>query len=950
MAIGLAAPALGQPTPSVSAAAAAVGRRVTSVVLQVEGRPTTDAALLDLIETPVGEPLSMMSVRETLTHLFNIGRFQGIEVLANDAADGTVALEYRMTPLQSVAAIRFAGTAGIDDDDLRRIVEERFGAAPPVGRADAAARTLEQYLARRGFLNARVQPDVSRGSNGTVLTFTVDAGARARVGAVTVTGVKDTYRVAALIGLQAGAPYERDRVDERLGAYVESLRRRGYYEATGDHRSTSREGNAVVDVVVDVHPGPVVKLAFEGDPLPRNRIDELVPVVREGSVDEDLLEDSDRRIRDFLLEQGYWKADASHRREQSNGVETVTFTVTRGPKFVAGAIDISGNENVPIGTLRLLFPFEPGDPFVEGRMAAAIAAIRAEYLQRGFTDPTIEAAYVPAPGDAAQSNRVDTRIVIREGAQTRIGSVVFEGNAVLSDEQLRGATKVQPGAIFHAPLVSADRDSVHLQYLNDGYAETTVAVEPVFSQDRTRVDLTYRIRESPRVVVDHILVVGNTRTSEATIRRELLVAPAKPLALDDVLESQRRLMALGLFRRVRISEVPHGAEPRRDIIVTVEEADRTTLAYGGGLEATQRTALAPDGTADERLEIAPRGSFEIGRRNLWGGNRSVSLFTRVSFRPRGESLESPDANYGFNEYRVLGTYREIGFLGRQAELGVSGFVEQAIRSSFNFHRRGVNGELQRRVSPSVRFVGRYSFGRTRLFDERIAEDEQLAIDRIFPQVRLASVSVSMYRDTRDDALDPTRGWLLGSDTELAARVLGSQVGFAKTYFQAFGFRTLSRESGVVFAGAMRLGLARGFNQIVNGLLVEAELPASERFFAGGSTTVRGFELDKLGSEETISDAGFPLGGNALVVMNAEVRATVWRDVGAVLFLDAGNVFSRPSTFDVTEIRVTPGFGLRYRSPIGPIRVDLGFKIQRRELSPGNLEGRTAFHISVGHAF
>jgi outer membrane protein assembly complex protein YaeT len=546
---------------------------------------------------------------------------------------------------------------------------------------------------------------------------------------------------------------------------------------------------------------------------------------------------------------------------------------------------------------------------------------------------------------------VATRIVIREGVQTRVGAVSFEGNAALTDDELRALAKVAPGAVFFAPAVAADRDTIHLEYLNRGYAAAAIAVEPVFAADKSRTDLAYRIAEGPRIIVDHVIVVGNTKTSEETIRRELLVEAGKPLALEDVIESQRRLSALGLFRRVRITEVPHEEEPRRDIIVSVEEADRTTVAYGGGLEAAQRTVLAANGTADERLEVAPRGSFEIGRRNLWGRNRSVNFFTRVSFRPRGESIASPEsANYGFNEYRVVGTYREIGAFGRLADVAVNGFVEQAIRSSFNFSRRGINAEAQRRVSPFVRFTARYSFGRTRLFDERIAEEERLDIDRVFSQVRLSSFSLSVYRDTRDDPLDPGRGWLLGSDSELAARSVGSQVGFAKTYVQALGFRTLSRTRHVVLASAVRLGLARGFEQNVNGQLVVDDLPASERFFAGGSTTVRGFALDKLGARDTISAAGFAIGGNALLVLNAEIRTPLWRDVGAVAFLDAGNVFARVSNIDAGGLRVSPGFGLRYRSPIGPIRVDLGFKLGRRELSPGNFEGLTAFHISVGHAF
>jgi outer membrane protein assembly complex protein YaeT len=959
----LACAALAAPPPAagqgadVLTAAPFVGRRIASIELRIEGEATRDDALLDLIETEVGEPLAMDQVRETLTHLFNIGRFQDIEVAANDAADGAVALEFRLTPLHSVTDIDFAGNVGVSEDDLARVIAERYGESPPVGRADAAARTLEQYYASRGYLRAKVDPEVSirHDPDRTLLTFNIQSGPQARVGMVEITGFSnatEAARVASELGLRVGVPYQRERLEQRLSEYVQSLRRRGYYEATADQRTTARENDAVVDVIVEVRPGPIVRLAFEGDPLPRNRIADLVPIEREGSVDEDLLEDSERRIEAFLLQQGYAKADASHRREPSGREEVVTYTVKRGPRFVTGEIAISGNQNVPLASLRALVPVESGDPFVEAQFGNAVTAMKALYLEQGFTAAAIDVAYSEQPPAGAEgAGRVDVRMTVREGVQSRVGAVTFEGNAALTDRELQNAIKVGPGAVFYAPAVAADRDTVQLAYLNSGYADTTVAVEPAFSADRSRVDLLYRIAESPRVVVDHILIVGNRSTSEETIRRELLLATGKPLAFDDVLESQRRLTALGLFRRVRITEVPHGEEPRRDIIVTVEEADRTTIAYGGGIEASQRTALSPDGTAEERLELAPRGSFEIGRRNLWGRNRSVHLFTRVSFRPRGESIESPESpNYGFNEYRVVGTYREIGALRRQADVAVSGFVEQAIRSSFNFGRRGVNAELQRRASDYVRFTARYGFGRTELFDERIAEDERLDVDRLFPQVRLSSFSASVYRDTRDDPLNPGRGWLLGSDSEVAARGIGSQVGFAKTYLQAFGFRTLSRPRQIVFAGGARLGLARGFEQTVRSETVVAELPASERFFAGGSTTVRGFALDKLGAPETISAAGFTLGGNVLLVLNAEIRAQLWRDVGGVVFVDAGNVFARVDTFDFGELRVSPGLGLRYRSPIGPIRLDLGFKLDRRELSSGNFESPTAFHISVGHAF
>ena len=129
-----------------------------------------------------------------------------------------------------------------------------------------------------------------------------------------------------------------------------------------------------------------------------------------------------------------------------------------------------------------------------------------------------------------------------------------------------------------------------------------------------------------------------------------------------------------------------------------------------------------------------------------------------------------------------------------------------------------------------------------------------------------------------------------------------------------------------------------------------DLPASERFFAGGDTTVRGFALDRLGDESTISDTGFPTGGNGLIVLNGELRVAVTNRIQGVGFLDAGNVVARASDLSLFELRPAAGFGVRIRSPVGPIRLDLGFKLDRRELSPGRLERLSVWHISIGQAF
>ena len=180
----------------------------------------------------------------------------------------------------------------------------------------------------------------------------------------------------------------------------------------------------------------------------------------------------------------------------------------------------------------------------------------------------------------------------------------------------------------------------------------------------------------------------------------------------------------GLFRRVRIVDIPHQTSADRDVLVEVEESPSTTIDYGGGVEAGRRMRLADSsGRAEERIEVAPRGFFQISRRNLFGKNRSISLFTRVSLRPRDPAVDSTDpldvGGYGFNEYRVVGTFREPRLIDSPGDLLLTTFFEQGIRSSFNFSRRGVRAEYARRFGPVVTVSGRYAIDRTRLFDEKI---------------------------------------------------------------------------------------------------------------------------------------------------------------------------------------------------------------------------------------
>lgn len=947
-----------------------LGHPVTGIRVESEGRGIDDEAVLGLLETAVGRPLAMRDVRASVAHLFSLGRFADVVVRARTTAGG-VAISYELQPLHPITTFAFsglAGTPGIDRGDLRRIVEERFGSSPPAGRALEMAAFVATRLREAGYRRAAVTPrvDLEHDPERGTLVFGVTPGARTRIDAAEVSAPADigAARVIDQLGLGRGAPYQPELLQGRVDRYVETLKREGHYNARLTLAPRFSADESAVVVAATVLPGPRVRLAFQGDPLPAARRDELVPIAREGAIDEDLLEDSAQRIVDYFRRQGYRDARATFSRDAVGPELVITFNVTRGPQYRIASVEVMGAASIPGAELATVLRIREGQVFSAAALAAEVSAIQDLYARRGYGRArAVPQAQPIVRASSAQEVPVALRIEVSEGVRTVVRTVRVEGNQALSEADLTAGLGLQPGQPFFPTQLAVDRDAVELKYANAGFRNASVTSRPGLSPDGDRADVVFAVEEGPRVFIDHVLIVGNDRTRAETIRRELQFKSGDPLGLAAITESQRRLATLGLFRRTRLTELGHGVETSRDVLVTVEEAPVTTVGYGGGIEAGSGFRPTAGGVASEQLQVAPRAFFEVGRRNLFGKNRSVNLFTRLSLRPRDRIAEDSNlpttrSRYGFSEYRVIGTYREPRVRNTAADAFLTGTLEQQQRSSFNFARRAFSAELLRRLTRELSVSGNYQIQRTELFDEKIDQSEKLLIDRLFPQVRLSSFSLTAIRDGRDDLLDPRSGTYFSINGQLAARRIGSEVGLLKSFVTTQLFRTVPQVPRVVVATSARLGLASGFPR--RGLVVDEsgtaveqtvrDLPASERFFAGGDTTVRGFALDQLGTAATIDNDGFPIGGNALVILNAELRMQVRGGLGLVGFFDSGNVFAKTNEIDLTALRSAMGVGIRYKSPVGPIRVDVGFKLNRRDISPGRREDPTAVHISLGQAF
>ncbi len=953
-----------QSVPDVSAW---VGRVTTAVRIEIEGQPVNETGLAALFAVRVGTPLSEGDVRETLAHIGSLGRFETVTVSAIPDGDGVI-LVFSLSPRHPIDRIEFRGTLGLDRRSLERAVLEQAGGRLSGIVVSAAATAVARLLADEGFFRPRVTPSLesTHEAHRSSLVFDVEAGPRQRIGGIAVTGASplSAEEVIRAVRISTGAPYRRRALEDGLRAVAEGLRARRHYEASASHFAIG--DGEVVDVTLTVEAGPIVDIVATGDPLPSGGLDQWIPIRRENSADDDLLEDSAFRIRSALQREGYWRARVDVQRLEQPEADRVLVTVNvqRGRRYQLRAVSVSGESYFDEADVHELLALRLGEPYREDEVDARVQALVAAYAFAGFAASVdVIPEEVPATRDD-QIGEVNVYLTIVEGPARSVGEVIVTGVSQIPEADVRRAIRSRSGQPLRDSQVRQDRLAIETLYRNAGFLSASVRANladgPVFT-------VTFTVVEGAQTIVDHVIVVGNSRVNTRTILNQVTLKPGRPFGLAERAESQRQLNELAIFRRVNISPAPGAVDDNRvDVIVQVEEAAATTIGYGGGLEFGRRLRTIDTGVED-RFEFAPRGFLELGRRNLFGGNRSVNLFSRVSFRPNNEPADSSrdGRGFGLSEYRVTASYREARAWRSNTDVVVSATAERAIRTSFTFVRRAANAEALRRVSRRMSIFGRYALDSTRLFDTRISTEDQPLIDRLFPQIRLSSVSSGIVWDNRDDVLDPTSGGWVSVDAELASRSLGSEVGFVKTVFQATGFRRVTRANRVVLAGRVQVGLARGFARQVTRLGADgqqladadgeritetvADLPAGRRFFSGGSTSVRGYQQDRLGVPGVLNAAGLSNGGNGLVVLNGEVRTLVWPTVSLVGFIDGGNVFARAGDIRPADFRGSVGLGVRYRSPLGPLRLDFGFKLDRRFVS-GKRERGWEFHLSIGEAF
>jgi outer membrane protein assembly complex protein YaeT len=436
-----------------------------------------------------------------------------------------------------------------------------------------------------------------------------------------------------------------------------------------------------------------------------------------------------------------------------------------------------------------------------------------------------------------------------------------------------------------------------------GHLDVRVETEVTLSSAQDEVSVRLVVEPGPRTLVEHLVLAGLDHTRATTVEREILLRPGEPFSFERVLESQRRLSSLGIFERVSIAELDPDRTRPRDVVVSMQEAPRTTWSWGVGWSEQDRL----------------RGSVELTRRNIGGLGRTASVFARASF------LGS----------RFLLNLREPWLFGRRLDSSATVFWEEEDRSSFDYNRKGTFVQAGRTLDPRTSLILRYVYQDTNVFNIEVPIEE---LDRQYRTYAVSGPSASLIFDTRDDPLEPRRGIFLGANLQLSLQALGG-VSYLKGYFQATGVRRLRTD--LVFVLSARLGLAGTFGG------EPALLPQPERFFAGGDYGPRGFPVDGLGPQLVGTDGQlYPTGGNAVALGGAELRYNFTRAFQLASFLDNGQVFLETRSLTLSRLRWTAGLGLRYRTPIGPVRLDWGYILDPEPQD----EGRSRFNFSIGYAF
>jgi outer membrane protein assembly complex protein YaeT len=918
------------------------------VDIQFSPAQILDPADLDYaLKLHKGEAFHAQDVAASIDGLFATGRFEDI-VAEGETSLGGVIVRFVTKNTEFLGAVAIEGKVAVPPSGGQLTNADQLVLGSPFHDEDLTHATegIKQLLQSNGFYEAQVTPSVERTQDGqqVLITFNVKEGKRAKYEMPVIHGetkLPDSTLLRATGWRIPVIHWWRHVTDSRTRSGIQGISNkyaaRDRLSAQVDLEKLDYDAaRRKVQPNLKITAGPKIKVKAVEGKLSHRVIKRYVPVYEEGAVDNDLLVEGQRNIRDYLQSQGYYDADVDFRVQPvKNDLETIEYVISRGERQKLAHVAIVGNKYFTADDIRDRMFMQPASfTMRHGRYSEAFrrkdeATIADLYHSNGFRDVKVTSAVTR--NYKGKNGAVAVTVTIAEGPQWTVDSLTLNGLGEADRKALEGSLASAAGQPFAEANLAADRNEVLTYYYTRGYPDADFhgIWQPVAGAEH-RVNVTYTVSPGGRQFVRKVLIAGLHHTRPALVEKQITLQPGDPLSPVTQTDIQKHLYDLGIFARVDTAiENPDGDTSHKYVLYDIEEANRYTFITGFGLQLGQfgtpsTTSLAaPAGSTG----ISPSVSLDINRLNFLGVGHTVTL----------------GGMYSTLEQRGSLTYLVPHFLddpGRSITYSVI-YDDSLNVNTFASKREEGSVQLSQKFSKSI--TGQFRFAYRRVSTSSVVIPS-LLIPELLQPVRIGILSATFVQDRRDNATDPHRGMYNTFDIGIAGHFFGSQRSFGRALVRNATYHRLTKN--LVLARQTQFGVIAPFAAPA-GLSEQESVPLPERFFGGGADSLRAFPYNQAGPRDTGAPlepggpsgpaTGFPLGGNALFFNNVEVRfPLIGQNIQGVIFHDMGNVYSSLSNislrfdqrnnqdFDYAVQAV--GFGIRYRTPVGPVRLDLAYSI------------------------
>jgi outer membrane protein insertion porin family len=953
--------------------AAYEGQNVSAVSLIANPHRNLDV-LYPLVEQKVDSPYSQQQIAATAQALQKAGGFPQVHVTVVPEVKG-LRVNFLLEPAYYLGVVEFTNaTKYFSYTRLLGVVNLPDEDPYDASRLPDAENALKKFLQSNGYFQASIHTSsaIDDARQLVNVTFSTEMGPQARISELKIDGGADTENtqlIHAVESLRArfsggllkrGKSYSRERIDHAIALIKDALTRQ-HYLASSVHENTP-EYNAQtnrVNVSFQVKTGPVVTVRTVGARLTvipylkRRVMKQLIPIYSEGAVDQELVDEGQRNLRDYFQKKGYYDAKVATNYQNQPDQILVVYTIDRGKKHKVDRIAFRGNRAISEKELMGQVSVKKSHIWTHGDISQKLLRqsadnIEALYRDRGYEDVKV------TPQAVDREPKVDVTFEIVEGPQSVVENINVTGNDNVAYDRLTAPKgfELAAGKPFSPRKMTEDRNRISANYLDLGYLNAEVKASATRSANNPHgISVAYAINEHQVVRISETAYLGQQHTQTSLILKTANIKAEAPMRRQELLESESRLYDLNIFDWSSVGpRKPITDQTDEMALVKVHEAKRNELTYGFGFEISHRGGNTPTGTV-----AVPGGGGTIGlngyqiapSQETFASPRGLIEFTRRNMRGLGETIGSSLLLSRLDQ-KLLGTYGQPRFVGTQWQSLTSLSLERTSENPlFTASLGDLAFQLEKLLNrkTNTRLQVRYDFNKTVL-------SHVIVPQLVLPQdmsVRLSTLSGTFIRDTRDKPLDAHHGSYATVNLGFTPIALGSSANFAKLFGQYAIYKPVR---SIVFADSVRIGLASPF--------AGSFVPTSQLFFSGGGTSLRGFPIDEAGPQRLVPfcnvlkgqsgcvDITVPVGGKQLFILNSEARFPlgIMKALGGVIFYDGGNVDSAINLHNlVSNYTNTAGIGLRYATPIGPVRIDLG-----RNLNPVPGINPTQYYITIGQAF